>query len=104
MLNAPALKAVLEPELLPGKGVQSDADLARYARENMSCMLHPVGTCRMGSDDRAVVDSSLRVNGVRGLRVIDASIMPNIVSANTNAAVMGTAHKGVQLIREEMRG
>ena len=102
VMNAPALRAVLHPELLPGAAVQSDADLAQYARENMSCMLHPIGTCRMGSDDGAVVDAALRVNGVRGLRVIDASIMPNIVSANTNAAVMAIAHKGVELMRAEM--
>lgn len=104
VLNAPALRAVLEPELLPGVEVRSDADLAEYARGNMSCMLHPVGTCRMGSDDGAVVDASLRVRGMRGLRVIDASIMPNIVSANTNAAVMGIAHKGVEMMRADIRG
>lgn len=102
VLDAPALKAVLKPELLPGARVQSDADLAEYARQNMSCMLHPVGTCRMGSGDDAVVDASLRVRGVRGLRVIDASVMPNIVSANTGAAVMGLAHKGAELMRHDM--
>ena len=103
VLAAPALKAVLEPELLPGAAARSDADLADYARANMSCMLHPVGTCRMGSDDGAVVDASLRVNGVRGLRVVDASVMPNIVSANTNAAVMAIAHKGAGMMRREIR-
>ncbi len=102
VLNAPALKAVLKPELLPGAAVQSDADLTAYARENMSCMLHPVGTCRMGRDDGAVVDASLRVRGVRGLRVIDASIMPNIVSGNTNAAVMALAHKGTDMMLAEI--
>ncbi|UAJ10989.1 GMC family oxidoreductase [Glacieibacterium megasporae] len=102
VLNAPALKAVLKPELLPGAAVQSDADLTAYARENMSCMLHPVGTCRMGCDDGAVVDASLRVRGVRGLRVIDASIMPNIVSGNTNAAVMALAHKGTDMMLAEI--
>ncbi|QXQ06195.1 GMC family oxidoreductase N-terminal domain-containing protein [Sphingosinicellaceae bacterium] len=96
VLSAPALKELLKPELLPGASVQSDADLTAYARENMSCMLHPVGTCRMGTDDGAVVDASLRVHGVRALRVIDASIMPNIVSGNTNAAVMALAHKGAE--------
>ena len=102
VLKAPALKDVLEPELMPGSGVQSDQDLAAYARQNMSAMLHPVGTCRMGADEDAVVDASLRVRGVGGLRVIDASIMPNIVSANTNAPIMALASKGLDLLRRDM--
>ena len=103
VLQAPSLKDILEPERLPGLGVQSDADLIAYARERMSCMLHPVGTCRMGADEDSVVDPSLRVRGVRGLRIIDASIMPNIVSANTNAPVLALASKGLELLRRDMK-
>ena len=102
VLRAPSLRDILEPERLPGPAVQSDADLAAYARERMSSFNHPVGTCRMGSDDESVVDPSLRVRGVRGLRVIDASIMPNIVSGNTNAPVMALASKGLELLRRDM--
>ena len=65
-------------------------------------MWHPVGTCRMGADEDAVVDAALRVRGVRGLRVIDASIMPNIVSGNTNATTMALASKGLELLRADM--
>ena len=65
-------------------------------------MWHPIGTCRMGADDDAVVDSSLRVRGVRGLRMLDASTMPNIVSGNTNAPTMALASRGLELLRAEM--
>lgn len=102
VLKSPALRDVLEPEMLPGLDVQSDEGLAEHARKTLTCMWHPVGTCRMGADDDAVVDASLRVRGVRGLRVIDASIMPNIVSGNTNATTMAIASKGLQLLRPDM--
>ncbi len=103
VLTAPSLWKVLKPELMPGPDVRSDEDFAAYARQNMSCMLHPVGSCRMGSDDDAVVDADLRVRGVRGLRVVDASIMPNIVSANTMAATMVIASKGADLVKDALR-
>lgn len=102
VLKAPALRDVLEPEMLPGPGVQSDEALAEHARNTLTCMWHPVGTCRMGAGDNAVVDASLRVRGVRGLRVIDASIMPNIVSGNTNATTLALASKGLELLRADM--
>lgn len=102
VLNSPALRDVLEPEMLPGLDVQSDEALAEHARKTLTCMWHPVGTCRMGADDDAVVDAVLRVRGVRGLRVIDASIMPNIVSGNTNATTMALASKGLELLRADM--
>lgn len=97
-IDQPALKDVLLPELAPGVDLQSDAALEAYARSAATTMWHPVGTCRMGSDDAAVVDADLRVRGARNLRVVDASIMPNIVSANTNAPTMALARKAVDLI------
>lgn len=98
VMQAPALRDILEPELSPGLDVQSDDDLAYHARRALTTMWHPVGTCRMGSDDNAVVDADLRVNGIQCLRVIDASVMPNITSGNTNAPTMALASKGVGLV------
>ncbi|MCJ2094556.1 GMC family oxidoreductase N-terminal domain-containing protein [Methylobacterium sp. J-072] len=106
VLKAPALRHLLEddPELLPGRTVQSDADLAAHARRTLTCMWHPTGTCRMGADADAVVDPALRVRGVRGLRVVDASIMPRIVSGNTNAPTLALASKGLAMIKDELAG
>jgi choline dehydrogenase len=85
-------------ELLPGPAVQSDAELEATVRANAQTLYHPVGTCKMGRDELAVVDSELRVHGVTGLRVVDASIMPVIVNANTNAATITIAEKAADLI------
>ena len=98
VMEQPALKEVLLPELAPGVETHSDEALSAYVRKAATTMWHPVGTCRMGSDSDAVVDADLRVRGTRNLRVVDASIMPNIVSANTNAPTMALASKGVELI------
>ena len=84
-------------EMLPGSD-QNGADLADFVRRNASGVYHPVGTCRMGSDARAVVDPALRVRGVAGLRVADASIMPSIVGGNTNAAAMMIGERAAELI------
>ncbi|MBK1781436.1 GMC family oxidoreductase N-terminal domain-containing protein [Advenella sp. WQ 585] len=85
-------------EYKPGTIYQSEEDLVRAAGEIGTTIFHPVGTCRMGTDDKAVVDPELKVNGVSGLRVIDASIMPQITSGNTNAPVMMIAEKGARMI------
>ena len=85
-------------EYLPGSAVQDAAQLARFAREKGGTVFHPVGTCRMGSDARSVVDAALRVRGVAGLRVIDASVMPSMTSANTNAAAIMIGEKGAELV------
>jgi len=77
---------------------QVGADVAEYVRRNASGVYHPVGTCRMGTDERAVVDPALRVWGVDGLRVADASIMPSIVGGNTNAASMMIGERAAELI------
>lgn len=85
-------------EYLPGNAVRSDSDLERFAREKGGTVFHPVGTCRMGRDAQAVVDPMLRVRGVEGLRVIDASVMPSMTSANTNAAAILIGEKGADLL------
>jgi choline dehydrogenase len=95
----PAFRPLVAPgEYLPGDGVQSDAELEQFARHKGGTVFHPVGTCRMGSDARAVVDPALRVRGVERLRVIDASVMPQIVSVNTNAAAIMIGEKGAGLL------
>lgn len=86
-------------EHLPGTALRSDAELERFARGHGGTVFHPVGTCRMGSDARAVVDPTLRVQGVTGLRVIDASVMPTLTSANTNAAAIMIGEQGAALVK-----
>jgi choline dehydrogenase len=85
-------------EYLPGTALRSDAELETFAREKGGTVFHPVGTCRMGGDAGAVVDAQLRVRGVERLRVIDASVMPTMVSTNTNAATVMIAEKGAALV------
>jgi choline dehydrogenase len=93
------LAEVVGKEVLPGADIDSDEGLEEDIRRRMELLYHPVGTCRMGTGEDAVVDPELRVRGVEGLRVIDASIMPTIVSGNTNAPVIAIAEKGADLIR-----
>jgi choline dehydrogenase len=86
-------------EVAPGPEVRSDAELADFVRRLTQSLYHPVGTCKMGTDPRAVVDARLRVHGVGGLRVIDASVMPVIPRGNTNAATIMVAEKGADTIK-----
>ena len=86
-------------ELAPGPAITSDKDIDDYIRANSETLYHPVGTCKMGQDDLAVVDDQLRVHGVDGLRVIDASVMPRLVSGNTNAPTIMIAEKAADMIR-----
>lgn len=87
-------------EEMPGDGVESDADWMEYLRRQSFRPFHPVGTCRMGSDDDAVVDPELRVRGIDGLRVVDASIFPSITSGNTNAPVIMVAERAADIIMD----
>src|SRR3546814_4407945 len=86
-------------EMNPGAAFLNDADWLDWARINGQTVYHPIGTCKMGSDPMAVVDDQLRVHGIEGLRVADASIMPTLVSGNTNAAAIMIGEKGADLIR-----
>jgi choline dehydrogenase len=88
-------------EIAPGADVQSDAALEAYIRETCSTVYHPIGTCKMGTDSMAVVDSELRVHGIEGLRVVDASIMPTITTGNTNAPTIMIGEKAADLIKAE---
>ncbi|HEY8595396.1 MAG TPA: GMC family oxidoreductase N-terminal domain-containing protein [Devosiaceae bacterium] len=99
IMTAKALAPYEPQEFLPGPGVQTDDELVREIGNIATTIFHPVGTCRMGPDDKAVVDSSLRVRGIDGLRVIDASIMPRIVSGNTASPVIMIAEKAADMIR-----
>jgi choline dehydrogenase-like flavoprotein len=99
----PTLAARIERELTPGPAVQSDDEILEAYLRLGNTAYHICGTCRMGSDNRSVVDPHLRVRGVEGLRVVDTSIMPTLVSGNTNAPAMAIALRGSQLMACEPR-
>jgi len=103
ILAQPALQPYIASEHMPGAKVQSDDDWLAYIRETGSTIYHPTCTAKMGTGDGAVVDSSLRVKGLDGLRVVDASVMPAVVSGNTNAAVIAMAEKAADLIHSNAR-
>jgi choline dehydrogenase len=92
------LKEMIRSEVLPGPGTSTDAELIEHIRRHGGHRSHPVGTCRMGLDAEAVVDPELRVRGLEGLRVADASVMPQIVSGNTNLPCMMIGEKAADLI------
>lgn len=94
----PAFRDLWAGEVLPGAKDQDERALFDFARHTGGTVFHPVGTCRMGSDDRAVVDPQLRVRGVQRLRVVDASVMPTVTSANSNAAALMIGEKGARTI------
>lgn len=96
-----ALAPFLAGRFMPPPGVEDEADIENYLREWSQSLYHPVGTCRMGQDEQAVVDDELRVHGIRGLRVVDASIMPTIVRGNTNAPTMMIAERAADMMLNE---
>ncbi len=101
IMGQPAISRYIVEELNPGARVTSDADLLAFAREKGTTIFHPTSTCRIGSDAKAVVDERLRVRGIEGLRVIDGSIMPTVVSGNTNAAIVMIAEKGAKMVLQD---
>lgn len=101
--RAPALKDIIQSEHEPGDDYQTDEQLLDYARARSTTIYHPVGTCKMGpqNDVNAVVDNRLRVHSLAGIRVVDCSIMPEIVSGNTNAAAIMIAEKAADMIQQD---
>ena len=98
-----AFRDLVEAEVLPGPDRRDERGLLDFAREKGGTVFHPGGSCRMGSDERAVVDPQLKVRGVERLRVIDASVMPDMVSTNTNAAAIMIGEKGADLVMHGVR-
>lgn len=103
IVGQPALASYIDHEMSPGAEVQTDAQWLHFARDNGQTIYHPIGTCRMGTDQDAVVDTRLRFNGIAGLRIVDASVMPAMVSGNTQAAVMMVAERGAEFILQDTR-
>lgn len=100
VLRQPEIAHYIKEERLPGAAAQTDDEIMAYVRQYASCDYHPVGTCRMGTGEDAVVGPDLRVHGLEGLRVIDASIMPRLVSGNTMAPTIMVAEKGADLVKD----
>jgi choline dehydrogenase-like flavoprotein len=101
IMRQPALAPFVQAERLPGPEVKTEADYIAYASRHAKTDHHPAGTCRMGTDPGAVTDPRLRLNGLDGLRIVDASIMPTVVSSNTNAATIMIAEKAADMIRAD---
>ncbi|WP_323845981.1 choline dehydrogenase [Microbulbifer magnicolonia] len=101
ILAAAAFDEYRGEELHPGAGCQSDEEIFARVQEKVGLVFHPVGTCKMGTDEQAVVDPQLRVHGLKCLRVVDASIMPRLISGNTNAPTIAIAEKAADMILQE---
>jgi len=101
LIGQPSFDPIRGEETTPGAAVQSDADIDAFIRETALTVYHPIGTCRMGSDPASVVDAELRVRGIEALRVVDASVMPDLVGGNINACVMMIAEKASDIIRKK---
>jgi choline dehydrogenase len=98
IMTAPAMQGIAADEIAPGVNIQADDELLDWVRKNAETTYHPVGTCKMGSDPMAVVDDQLRVHGMQGLRVADASIMPTLTSGNTNAPSIMIGEKASRMV------
>jgi choline dehydrogenase len=103
IFSQPAFEPFSVSETVPGKALQSDSELESFARDNGSIIYHPVSTCRMGEGPMSVVDSRLRVHGIVGLRVVDASVMPTVTTGNTNAPTIMIAEKASDMILEDSK-
>jgi choline dehydrogenase-like flavoprotein len=98
LMATPPLKEMTGEEIAPGAHLQTDDEILEWVRNNAETTYHPVGTCKMGGDPMAVVDNELRVHGIRGLRVADASIMPTLTSGNTNAPCIMIGEKCAEMV------
>jgi choline dehydrogenase len=98
ILAAESFEPVIKKEYMPGADVQSEEEIKQYIRQWSKTDYHPVGSCKMGDDELAVVDTQLRVHGLAGLRVIDASIMPKLISGNTQAPSIMIGEKGAAIV------
>ena len=103
IFQTPTMQRYVVEEFWPGAQVDSDEGLLEHAKKTGSTTFHQTSTCMMGAHDKAVVDTALRVHGIDGLRVIDASVMPAVISGNTNAATIMIAEKASDLIRAGLR-
>ena len=106
LLSAPDFDKFQGSELYPGDDAQTDEEILEFLRERAETIYHPIGTCKMGSDDdeMAVVDNQLRVRGVAGLRVVDASVMPSLIGGNTNAPTVMIAERAAEFIKAAHEG
>jgi choline dehydrogenase len=98
IMTAPSMRGIAADEIAPGADIQSNDELLDWIKRNAETTYHPVGTCKMGSDPMAVVDDQLRVHGMEGLRVADASIMPTLTSGNTNAPSIMIGEKASRMV------
>jgi choline dehydrogenase len=98
IVSQTAFEGLRGAELVPGESVKTDDEIDAFVRQNLSTVFHPLGTCKMGIDEEAVVDPDLKVRGVQGLRVVDASVMPDLVGGNINAPVIMIAEKAADII------
>lgn len=101
ILSQNEMAKYIRAERLPGPEARTDAEIIAYVRQYACCDYHPVGTCKMGSNSMAVVNSQLRVHGLEGLRVVDASIMPVLLRGNTNAATIMIAEKAADMVKND---
>ena len=100
ILEQPALAGLRGRELANSASARDDVSIEAFIRDHADTIYHPAGSCRMGNDRHAVVDAQLRVHGIEGLRVVDASIMPTLVAGNTNAPVIMIGEKAADLVKE----
>jgi choline dehydrogenase len=103
ILAAHALKPYVVDEVYPGTNITNDEDVLDFCRNTGSTVYHPTSTCRMGNDPLAVVDQSLKVRGIEALRVVDASVMPDLMSGNTNAPTIMIAEKASDMLLQDAR-
>jgi choline dehydrogenase len=103
IFDQPAMAPYTVEETAPGPGITTDDQFGEFARKAGTNIFHPVGTCKMGTDPMAVVDPRLKVFGIEGLRVIDASVMPCVTTGNTNAPTIMIGEKGAAMIKEDAR-